>query len=80
MLNSSTRKKSSASLEISDNVFVCLFDILALVVCNHWCELSILIYWYRSVSRLNQTICDTGLIIIITETWCLVDNACTCVG
>ena len=53
MLDSSTRKKSSASLEISDNVFIRLFDILALVVCNHWSELSILIDGYGSVSRLN---------------------------
>ena len=80
MFDCAAREESACSLQISNNVLIRIFDILSLICFDDRSEFPVLIDWNGCVTRLNQTVGNTSLIIFITKSRGLVHNTSTSIG
>lgn len=81
MHQSALHDEFTFGLEHLHDILVCLLDVLSNEVRNLTREAARFVYraWWHFVC-LNDAVCDSDAVIIVTEGWCLVNDTGTAVG
>lgn len=81
MHQSALHNEFTFDLEHLHNVLVCLLDVLSDEIWDLIREATRFVYgaWWHFVC-LNNPVCDSDAVIVVTEGWCLVNNTSTAIG
>jgi len=77
MVDSTLGKNFALVLQVLNDLFISIFDVLASVFADDRQELAILVDRHRSRAWFNQALLDTSSVIILTKTRSAVDDTST---
>ena len=79
MHNRSRRHESSSFLQVFNDLWVSVFEILAGVVLHGGEELTIIIHWHDDITRRDKALGDAYSVIFFTKSWSAMYDTCTCI-